>query len=153
VTAARATGSNVVGMMSMQTAAINVQWCVSPSPVSADRLPTFYRHCPSVDQLDKADVSLIPDAYIYPLVCNASSYYPMASPIYLPFLQHPRSPKPPVSSTEPVHAPGTLDPTTLLETEPARARLRTVCAMLNVGWAVLLATHSFLLTVLSSVTS
>jgi hypothetical protein len=39
-----------------------------------------------------------------------------------------------------------LERTTLPETEPARARLQTVRAMLNVGWVVLLAALCFLLT-------
>jgi hypothetical protein len=54
--------------------------------------------------------------------------------------------KPPVGSTEPVRAPGPLDPTTLPETEPAQAGLRTICTMLNAGWPALLAALSFLLT-------
>jgi hypothetical protein len=39
-----------------------------------------------------------------------------------------------------------LDPTTLPETEPAWAGLRTVRAMLNAGWPALIAALSFLLT-------
>jgi hypothetical protein len=54
--------------------------------------------------------------------------------------------KPPAGSTEPVRAPGPLDPMTLPETEPARAGLQTVRAMLNAGWPALLAALSFLLT-------
>ena len=54
--------------------------------------------------------------------------------------------KPPAGSTEPVRAPGPLDPNTLPETEPARAGLQTVRAMLNAGWPALLAALSFLLT-------
>ena len=53
--------------------------------------------------------------------------------------------KPPAGSTEPVRAPGSLDPSTLPPTEPARAGLLTVCAMLNAGWPALLASLSFLL--------
>jgi hypothetical protein len=41
---------------------------------------------------------------------------------------------------------GQLDRITLPETEPARARLQIVRAMLNVGWPVLLAALFFLLT-------
>jgi hypothetical protein len=39
-----------------------------PDQRSADRLPTFSRHCllsVSIDQLDKADAPLIPETYIY----------------------------------------------------------------------------------------
>jgi hypothetical protein len=54
--------------------------------------------------------------------------------------------KPPAGSTEPVRAPGPVDPTTLPETEPARSGLRTVCAVLNAGWPALLPALSFLLT-------
>jgi hypothetical protein len=51
--------------------------------------------------------------------------------------------KPPAVSTEPVGAPaGPLDHTTLPETKPALAGLRTVRA----GWPALLAALSFLLT-------
>ena len=54
--------------------------------------------------------------------------------------------KHPADSTEPVRAPGPLDPATLPSTEPARAGLLTVRAMLNAGWPALLAALSFLLT-------
>jgi len=39
-----------------------------PDQSSADRLPTSSRHCllsVSIDQLDKADAPVIPEAYIY----------------------------------------------------------------------------------------
>jgi hypothetical protein len=52
----------------------------------------------------------------------------------------------PAALTEPVHAPGSLDPTALSETEPAQAGPQTVHAMRNAGWPALLAAHSFLLT-------
>jgi len=54
--------------------------------------------------------------------------------------------KPHTGSTGPMRAPDPFDPTTLPETEPARAGLRTVRAMLNAGWPALLAAVSFLLT-------
>jgi hypothetical protein len=54
--------------------------------------------------------------------------------------------KPPAGSTEPVRTLGPLDPTTLPETDPARAGLRTVRAMLNAGWPALFTALSFLLT-------
>jgi hypothetical protein len=43
----------------------------------------------SIDQLDKADVSLIPDEYIYPLACNVSSHSesPTTWWVCLPFLR------------------------------------------------------------------
>ncbi|KAI0268959.1 hypothetical protein BGY98DRAFT_1101368 [Russula aff. rugulosa BPL654] len=87
VTAVSTTVSNVVGMpdteagLSVQTAAMKVQ---------------------CVDQLDKADASLIPDGvYFFYNVLMAQ--------------------KPPSGSTEPVHASGTLNPTTLPETDPTQA--------------------------------
>ena len=49
--------------------------------------------------------------------------------------------KPPMGSPEPVRAPGPLGPSTLPESEPARAGLQRVRAMLNAGWPAL----SFLL--------
>jgi hypothetical protein len=64
-----------------------------------------------------------------------------AIPLYNNFAKQ----KPPAGSTEPVRAPGALDPSTLPATEPARAGLLTVCAMLNAGWPALLASLSFLL--------
>jgi hypothetical protein len=54
--------------------------------------------------------------------------------------------KPPTGSTEPVRTPGPLDPTTIPDTEPARAGPRTLRAMLNAGCPALLAALSFLLT-------
>ncbi|KAF8260132.1 hypothetical protein EI94DRAFT_1749458 [Lactarius quietus] len=69
-----------------------------------------------IDQLDKADAPPIPDAYIYLLGVHSFAMQ-----------------KPPAGSTEPVRAPGALDPSTLPDTEPARAGLLTVCAMLNAG--------------------
>jgi hypothetical protein len=70
---ASATVSNAVGMigteagLSVQTAAMKLQWCVSPTNI----LPTGCQPFPvtvlsiSIDQLDKADAPLIPEAYIY----------------------------------------------------------------------------------------
>jgi hypothetical protein len=64
-----------------------------------------------------------------------------AIPLYSSFATQ----KPPPGSTEPMRVPGALDPSTLPPTEPARAGLLTVCAMLNAGWPALLAALSFLL--------
>jgi hypothetical protein len=121
-----------------------------PNRCSADKMPTFSRHCllsVSIDQLDKADAPLIPEAYIYLLgvQCLVSLSDGLAGytfPLYNTLAVQ----KPPTGSTEPVRAPGPLDPTTLPETEPARDGLRTVRAMLNAGWPALLAALSFLLT-------
>ena len=121
-----------------------------PNRCSADKLPTFSCHCllsVSIDQLDKADAPLIPEAYIYLLgvQCLVSLSDGLAGytfPLYNTLAVQ----KPPAGSMESVRAPGPLDPTTLPETEPARAGLRTVRAMLNAGWPALLAALSFLLT-------
>ena len=80
--------------------------------------------------------------YIF-LACNASS--PTASQGILSLYNTLGVKKPPAVSTEPVRAPGPLDPTTLPETEPSRAGLRIVRAILNTGWPALYATLSFLL--------
>ncbi|KAI9435094.1 hypothetical protein H4582DRAFT_1817945 [Lactarius indigo] len=130
-TAASATMSNVVGMigaeagLSVQSAAMKVQ---------------------CIDQLDKADAPPIPDAYIYLigvqcLVSLSDGLAGYAIPLYTTLAVQ----KPLPGSAEPVRAPGALDPSTLPQTEPARAGLLTVCAMLNAGWPALLASLSFLL--------
>ncbi|KAH9169937.1 hypothetical protein EDB89DRAFT_1853941 [Lactarius sanguifluus] len=130
-TAASATMSNVVGMigaeagLSVQSAAMKVQ---------------------CIDQLDKADAPPIPDAYIYLLgvqclVSLSDGLAGYAIPLYSTLAVQ----KPHPGSAEPVRAPGALDPSTLPPTEPARAGLLTVCAMLNAGWPALLAALSFLL--------
>ncbi len=103
-------------------------------------------HVPSIDQLDKADAPPIPDAYIYLLgaqclVSLSDGLAGYAIPLYSTFAIQ----KPLPGSAETVRAPGALDPSTLPPTEPARAGLLTVCAMLNAGWPALLAALSFLL--------
>ena len=117
---------------------------------SSDSLLTFPLRCllfVSIDQLDKADAPLIPEAYIYLLgmQCLVSLSDGLAGYIF-PLYNTLAVQKPPAGSTEPVRAPGSLDPTTLPETEPARDGLQTVRAMLNAGWPALLAALSFLLT-------
>lgn len=121
-----------------------------PSQHSAGRLLTRICRCflsVSIDQLDKADAPLIPEAYIYLLgvqclVSLSDGFAGYTFPLYNTLAVQ----KPPAGSTESVRAPGPLDPTTLPETEPARAGLQTVRAMLNAGWPALLAALSFLLT-------
>ena len=94
-----------------------------PNQRSADKFTTFSCDCllsVSIDQLDKTDAPLIPDAYIYLLgvQCLVSLSDGLAGytfPLYNTLAVQ----KPPAGS-ESVHAPGPLDPTTLPETEPAR---------------------------------
>ena len=64
--------------------------------------------------------------------------------IYLPSLQRPCFPDPPTGATKPVRASGPLDPITLPKTKTARGGLRTMHAMLNASWPVLLASPSTL---------
>jgi hypothetical protein len=117
-----------------------------PDLRSADRLPTFSRHCllsVSIDQLDKAPRSSRRRIYIsFP--CNASSHSPTASRGIPSPLQHPRGSK----TTRKFNraCTGPPDPTTLPASEPARAWLRTVRAMLNPSCPALLAALSLLLT-------
>ena len=104
-----------------------------PNQRSADRFTTFSSDCllsVSIDQLDKTDALLSPEAYIYLLgvQCLVSLSDGLAGytfPLYNTLADQ----KPPAGSTKSVRAPGPLDPTTLPETEPARARLRTVRAI------------------------
>jgi hypothetical protein len=127
---------------SLGCAAMKGQSCVSPIIVSAaDRLPTFSRHCllsvnlASISSTRQSGRRVAHPGCIHislGVQCLVSLSDSLAG-IHLPFLQHPRGPKLPASSTEPVHAPGTLDPTTIPETEPAQARLLTVRAVLNKG--------------------
>jgi hypothetical protein len=118
-----------------------------PIQRSSGRLPTCCFFSVSIDQLDKADAPLIPEAYIYLLgvqclVSLSDGFAGYTFPLYNTLAVQ----KPPAGSTESVRAPGPLDPTTLPEKEPARAGLQTVRAMLNAGWPALLAALSFLLT-------
>jgi hypothetical protein len=147
-TAASATMSNVVGMMgaeaglSVQTAAMKVQWCV-PSRFAN----SLFGSClSSIDQLDKADAPPIPEAYIYLLgVQSLVSLSDGLAGYSIPLYNTLAAQKPPAGSTEPMRAPGPLDPSTLPSTETARTGLLTVREMLNAGWPALLAALSFLL--------
>jgi hypothetical protein len=90
-TAASATVSNVVGMigseagLSVQTSTMKVQWCVFPievMPISCQpSLVTvlLFFNSVNIDQLDKADAPLIPEAYIYLFGVHASSHFPTVS--------------------------------------------------------------------------
>jgi hypothetical protein len=153
VMAASAKVSNVVGMigteagLSVETAAIKLQWCASPINV----LHTGYQPFSVIVFFLLASISSTRQmrrssrrAYIYLLgvQCLVSLSDGLAGytfPLYNTLAVQ----KPPAVSTEPVGAPaGPLDPSTLPETEPAFAGLRTVRA----GWPALLAAPSFLLT-------
>jgi hypothetical protein len=128
--------SNIVGMfgteacLSVQTAAMKVQWCVSPITVSPDRLPTFSRHC--LLSVNLASISLTRQTH--PGCANVSLGAQCLVSLFdslpgIPSLSTAHSHlKPPASSTKPVHAP-TLGLTTLPETETARAH---ECTMLDV---------------------
>ena len=119
-----------------------------PDQHSANRLPIFSRHrlfSGNIDQLDKADAPLIPEA------CPASSHTPTASR-GIPFLfttpsrskNHPRAqPRPCMHQAHSIMLP---------ETKPARAGLKNVLAMLNAGWLALLVILFFLFTTLSDST-
>jgi hypothetical protein len=65
---------------------------------------------------------------------------------YFPSPQHPRGPKNTRGFNRTRACTQPTRPCSLYETEPARAGLRTVYAMLNAGWPALLAALSFVLT-------
>ena len=90
--------SNVVRMigtragLSVQTAATKVQWCVSRS-MFFDKWPTFSHHfllSISIDQLDKTDAPLIPEAYINILGMQYPVSFFNGLTGYTVPLQHPR---------------------------------------------------------------
>ena len=114
---------------------------------SADPLPSFSGRCPpipvGIDQPNKADAQLIPEAYIYALgvqclVSLSDGLVGYAFPLNNTLAVQ----KPPIGSTGPMRAPDATTPT-----EPVRTGLRTAGVMLDAGWPALFATHSFLLTV------
>ena len=129
-----------------------------PNRCSANGLSTSLHYLLiSIDQLDKADVPLFPKAYIHlrgvqcPVLLSdgLTGYsFPPSFPLYNTLVVQ----KLPTDSTEPVRAPGPLDPMTLPETKPTRTGLQTVRAMLNVGSPAHLVTLPFLFTTLSDPT-
>ena len=97
-----------------------MEWCVS----LIDFLPTGCQHLPVLSFLLSASInSTKTNAPLITEACNASSYSSMPAwgIQYLPSgpsLQHLAVQKPPANLTEPVHTPGPLNRTTLLEPFP-----------------------------------
>ena len=116
--------------------------------ISSHKLKTT---CPqiqvlSIDWLNVVDALPIPDAHIYlPRVQFLDSLSDGLRNILYRFTAAFTCKSRPRGPTNFIHAPGTLDPLTLPATEPTRAGLLTVCAILKVGWLALLAALSFLL--------
>jgi hypothetical protein len=115
---------------------MKVKWCVSPITISADRLPTIYRHC--LLSVNLASISSTRQTCrssrmrTYPLACNSSPHSPTASWVYLPFLRHPR---PLAVQNHPRVQPSLCMHQAHSQPYYAtrnRARLRTACVMLNV---------------------
>ncbi|CCL98022.1 uncharacterized protein FIBRA_00015 [Fibroporia radiculosa] len=99
-----------------------------------------------IDQLDKADSPVIPEAYIYLLgvqclVALCEGFASFTGPLYNSLMiQRPRAAGEPV-----VRAPPALDLASLSPEEPATKQLRTVHDMMESGWPALLAALSFLI--------
>jgi hypothetical protein len=149
---ATVTVSDIVGMigtetgLSVQTAAMKVQWCVSP----IDVLPTSRQPFPVTVFFLLASTIRQGRYAAHPGGVHISPWrvMPHFAPrrprgVCFPSLQHPRGPK---TTRRFNRARACTGSTTLPETEPARAGLRTVRAMLNAGWPALLAALSFLFT-------
>lgn len=148
-TAANATVSGVVGMMStgaglsVQTSAMKLQWYVYVFTISAS-LRNNYRY--SIDQLDKADSPPIPESYIYLLgvqciVSLCEGFASFTGPLYnTVVVQRPRAPGDPV-----MRAPPALDLASLTPDELATQHLRIVRSMVDNGWPALLAALSFII--------
>ncbi|KAJ8092074.1 Endocytosis and vacuole integrity protein [Marasmius tenuissimus] len=130
-TAASATVSNVVGMMS-GGGGLSLQGS------------TMKLQC--IDQLDKADAPPIPESYIYLLAlqCLVSLCEGLAAfsaPLYTSIvIQRPRDP-----GSSPVRAPPALDITTLPQEDSQTKQLRIVRDIIENGWPALLAALSFII--------
>ncbi|KAG7085465.1 hypothetical protein E1B28_003026 [Marasmius oreades] len=130
-TAASATVSNVVGMIS-SGAGLSLQG-------SAMKL-----QC--IDQLDKADSPAIPESYIYLLAlqCLVSLCEGLAAfsaPLYTSIVvQRPRA-----AGDAPIRAPPALDINSLPDDDPQTKQLRIVRDIIDNGWPALLAALSFII--------
>ncbi|ESK90972.1 hypothetical protein Moror_16370 [Moniliophthora roreri MCA 2997] len=130
-TAASATVSNVVGMMS-SGAGLSLQGS------------TMKLQC--IDQLDKADSPLIPESYIYLLAlqCLVSLCEGLAAfsaPLYTSIvIQRPRS-----AGEAPIRAPPALDISSLPQDDPQTKQLQIVRDIIENGWPALLAALSFII--------
>ncbi|KAK1219528.1 Endocytosis and vacuole integrity protein [Marasmius sp. AFHP31] len=130
-TAASATVSNVVGMMS-GGGGLSLQGS------------TMKLQC--IDQLDKADAPPIPESYIYLLAlqCLVSLCEGLAAfsaPLYTSIvIQRPRDP-----GSSPVRAPPALDINTLPQEDLQTKQLRIVRDIIENGWPALLAALSFII--------
>ncbi|KAK7030884.1 Endocytosis and vacuole integrity protein [Paramarasmius palmivorus] len=130
-TAASATVSNVVGMMS-SGAGLSLQGS------------TMKLQC--IDQLDKADSPPIPESYLYLLAvqCLVSLCEGLAAfsaPLYTSIvIQRPRA-----AGEAPVRAPPSLDISSLPPDDPQTKQLRIVRDIIENGWPALLAALSFII--------
>ncbi|EEB92182.1 hypothetical protein MPER_09344, partial [Moniliophthora perniciosa FA553] len=130
-TAASATVSNVVGMMS-GGAGLSLQGS------------TMKLQC--IDQLDKADSPSIPESYIYLLAlqCLVSLCEGLAAfsaPLYTSIvIQRPRS-----AGEAPIRAPPALDISSLPQDDPQAKQLQIVRDIIENGWPALLAALSFII--------
>ena len=98
--------------------------------------------------LDKTDASPIPGAYTSS-ASNASSQSATALTVRYCLYNTLAVQKQPARSLEPVRSPSPLDPSMLLESEPARVGMQTACAMPNAGRPALVATLSSLITTIN----
>ncbi|KAF9267021.1 hypothetical protein L218DRAFT_955496 [Marasmius fiardii PR-910] len=130
-TAASATVSNVVGMMSAG-AGLSLQ------------SSTMKLQC--IDQLDKADSPPIPESYIYLLAlqCLVSLCEGLAAfsaPLYTSIVvQRPRA-----AGDAPIRAPPALDISSLPQDDPQARQLKIVRDIIDTGWPALLAALSFII--------
>ena len=91
-----ASGTGMIGTgtgLSVKTAVIKVQWCVSRSTFCRQAANFFPSFSISIDELDKADAPLIPEASIHLLGVQYPVSFLNGLTGYTFFLQHPRSPK------------------------------------------------------------